>query len=257
MSDYTCFDMMRDCRAAEARGWTHFVTHFLPACRWLLLHYTSSDEQLEDFLRAVHASADGPIRTLQPAPERELMVHVRDYIVDRYARADPAPDPLGLEPFQAALEDLTPIEKQLVWIHLLGYPAEAAAAMMRMHADTGRQTLERAGALLGSLDPARAAAATLQQQARAQTPENPIPWNVFLHAIDGRLDWSSRHDLDKQLSLSWHEVDRFCRIREADEALRAASPLAESDTARYLELLGIAPPKPTFWKRIFARGAGS
>ena len=36
---YTCYEMVRDCRAGRAEGWRYFVASYVPVIRKLLAHY--------------------------------------------------------------------------------------------------------------------------------------------------------------------------------------------------------------------------
>ena len=36
---YTCYEMVRDCRAGLPEGWIHFISHYVPVCRQTLAHY--------------------------------------------------------------------------------------------------------------------------------------------------------------------------------------------------------------------------
>ena len=36
---YTCFEMIRDCRADRPEGWSHFITNYVPVIRSIVLHY--------------------------------------------------------------------------------------------------------------------------------------------------------------------------------------------------------------------------
>src|ERR1019366_6185990 len=36
---YTCYEMVRDCRAGLPEGWTHFISHYVPVIRKALAHH--------------------------------------------------------------------------------------------------------------------------------------------------------------------------------------------------------------------------
>src|ERR1035437_5034213 len=36
---YTCYEMVRDCRANLPEGWTHFISYYVPVIRKALAHY--------------------------------------------------------------------------------------------------------------------------------------------------------------------------------------------------------------------------
>ena len=36
---YTCYEMVRDCRADLPEGWTHFISYYIPVSRRILAQY--------------------------------------------------------------------------------------------------------------------------------------------------------------------------------------------------------------------------
>ena len=75
----------------------------------------------------------------------------------------------------------------------------------------------------------------------------------YLDLLDGRLTWQSRSQIERQMTTSWYEVDRLCQVREADEAVAQTRPLEDAEAAPYYAMLGVAPVKPPFWKRVLSR----
>ena len=91
---------------------------------------------------------------------------------------------------------------------------------------------------------------SLAAEARAAVPASPVEQRHYFEIIDGRMTWQNRVPIEQALLASWYEVDAFCRVREADAAMREAPPLDEAALAPYHAIYEVAPPKPPAWKRL-------
>ncbi len=252
MAIYTCYDMVRDCPAGAAAGWTHLVTTFVPALRDMAHHYGMGDgalDRLPEWLRTADVwSAESLIG------ERDFLTRLRPLVAEPAAQGGE----LTLDAVAEAFEPLTLTERQVVWLEAMRYDAEKAAVLMRISPESARGIRERAGELLrGKLDSWREGmlarhGAALQAEAQAAVPEHPVGVRDFLDIIDGRATWSFRRGVEVKLAEAWHEIDRFCRLREADQFLRAAKPLSDAETADWLAKFGVVPAKPPLWKRVFS-----
>lgn len=257
MAVYTCYDMIADCRAGKDAGWEYLIVNYVPAIRRLLRHYAperDTDEEIMAYLAALRTDSGSPMRGLNATTGREFLFGLRDHLV-RWAGAQPdVADTAGIEGLAATLAELTVVERQIVWFTVLGYDADAAAALMRVSPDTGRSVVERAAALLdggASGISLRAHAPALQAAARSLELEAEVALPEYLHFIDGRLGWSARKNVEKAMEKSWREVDRSCRIREADATARDAQPLTPEESAPLMSALGIAPKQKSFWQKVF------
>ena len=69
---YTCYDMIRDCRANSPAGWRYFLTCYVPAIRRILTHYgeTAGDPRLRAILLELHQPQSSLFASMEPAPER-------------------------------------------------------------------------------------------------------------------------------------------------------------------------------------------
>jgi hypothetical protein len=59
--------------------------------------------------------------------------------------------------------------------------------------------------------------------------------------------------MDRHLAGCWHCVDHFCRMLEVVQLLRGSQPLTEAESQPFRELLRVAPPRSTGWKRMIGR----
>jgi hypothetical protein len=257
MAVYTCYDMIADCRAGKDAGWEYLITNFVPAVRRLLRHYAperDTDEEIKTYLTALRDDSDSPIRVLNASTGREFLFGLRDHLV-RWASAQAdVEDTVDIERFAAALAELTVVERQIAWYAVLGYDADAAGAIMRVSPSTSLLVIERAAALLADETPGislQGQSAALQAAARSLELEKEVALSEYLHFIDGQLGWSSRKDVEMALERSWREVDRSCRIREADDATRDTEPLTVEEGAVLLSSIGMAPKQKSFWQKVF------
>ncbi len=257
MGVYTCYDMIVDCGGGKDAGWEYLITNYVPAVRRLLRHYAperDTDEGIKAYLAALRDDTESPIRVMNASTEREFLFGLRVHLV-RWAGAQPdGADSVDIEGFAAALAGLTVVERQIVWYAVLGYDADSAAVLMRVSPDTALSVVERATALLAGETPGISLwdqAAALQAAVRSLELEKEVALSEYLHFIDGQLGWSARKDVEMALERSWREVDRSCRIREADAATRDTEPLTVEESAALLSAMGIVPKQKSFWQKVF------
>ncbi len=246
---YTCYDMVRDCRADRPEGWRYFITNYIPAIRKLVAHYGGEDHALiERVVRAVRKPESSMFASLEPAPERWFLAELRQKVLGELP--EPAPEiELGLETAAEAFAPLTVVEKQAVWIEGMGYSPEETGAMLRMAPATVAKIRDRAAELLrGQLDSWRRS--LLRENGRrlgklaaaARGPECPSA-KAFLDILDGRTTWSGREQVERHVTGCLHCIDHFCRMAEVIELLRQVKPLAAEESQRWGTVLGIEMEK--------------
>ncbi len=257
---YTCYEMIRDCRAGRPEGWSHLLARYLPLVRRLLAHYATDEPALlERVLLSLRDPAASLFQSLDPAPERAFVAELRQWVLAHLGAAPPEIE-LELPALAAALERLTLLEKQATWLEAMRYGADRTGAMLRMSAATVNSVRTRAGDLVRArMDNWRSTLLTDnglllgRAAAAAGTPEC-LQSRSFLDALDGRMTWRDREALERHVTACWHCIDHYCRIAEAIELLRDHRPLTEAEAEPYRRLLGIEAAKPPgFWKRFTGR----
>jgi hypothetical protein len=246
---YTCYDMVRDCRANRAEGWRYFLSSYVPVLRKMLAHYGSDDDAtIERVLRAVHKPELSLFDTLEPAPERWFLAELRQKMLKEL----PAPAPeieLDLETVAEAFAPLTVVEKQATWIEGMGYTPEQTGAMLRMAPATVARIRERASELLRGKSDAwrrtllRENGRRLGRLAAAARGPECLPAKAFLDVLDGRTTWSDREQMERHVTACFHCVDHFCRMAEVIELLRGVKPLGDEEAARWAKVLGVEAAK--------------
>lgn len=254
---YTCYEMVRDCRAGRPEGWHHLIAQYVPAIRRILTHYAPEHP---DLLRSVLASLRKPeaglFQSIEPAPERWFVAELRQAVLAEIPTKAPGSE-IDLETVAAALEPLTVLEKQVAWIETMRYDAAATGAMLRMAPATVTKIRERSADLIrGKVDtwsrtllPENGLA--LSRAAAAAAGKDCLNVKVFLDVLEGRMNWRGREEMERHVIVCWHCVDHFCRMAEVIEIMRGIVPLEEAEAAPLRQLLGVEAPKQSGWKRVF------
>jgi hypothetical protein len=249
---YTCYEMIRDCRADKAEGWSHFVSQYAPVARTFLAQYGGGD--LIPALQMLRKPDSTLFQSREPSPERWFLAEMRQMIV----AATPAAQPeiaIDLETVAEALAPLTMIEKQAAWFQTMRFTPAKTADALRMSAATVEKIRARADELLrGKLDSWKRElladnGRALGMEAAAVSTKDCLPAKTFLDVLDGRSTWRGREEIERHVVNCWHCVDHFCRMAEVIEVLRVVQPLSESEAAGLKKALGIEEKKRSFWGR--------
>jgi hypothetical protein len=254
---YTCYEMVRDCRADKPEGWAYFVSNYVPLIRRLLAHYGDSGA-LDRVLLAIRNPESSMFQSLEPSPERWFIAELRQKVLAE----TPSPAPgiaVDLDTVAAAFQPLTLVEKQVAWIETMRYDAAETGAMMRMAPKTVEKIRERASELLrGQVDSwhrnlLAENGRPLGLAAAAAAGKECLPAKVFLDILDGRTTWRGRETMEQHVLGCWHCIDRFSRMVEVVELIRGVQPLTGEESAPFRKLLGVRLPKPPLWKRLAGR----
>jgi hypothetical protein len=252
---YTCFDMVRDCRADRPEGWSYFVLQYTPVIRRILAHYAADDpHRVERVLRESRSPQSSLFQSVDPSPERWFVAELRQQILA--GLESPQPEiALDLDTVAQALEPLTVVEKLVVWTDTMRYDAAATGSMLRMSPETVAKIRDRASELIrGKADSWRSGillenGPALGRAAAASGTKDCFTSKVFLDILDGQTSWSGRESTERHVTACWRCVDHFCRMAEVIHLMRGLQPLSVEEAAPLLEALGIRREKPPLWKR--------
>jgi hypothetical protein len=254
---YTCYEMIRDCRADKPEGWSYLISQYVSAVRKLLTHYAPR-HPVESVLVALRKPESSLFQSLEPAPERWFVADLRQKVLAELPV--PAPDlAIDLETVASALESLTVLEKQVAWLEAMRYGPADTGVMMRMAPATVEKIRARAGDLIrGKVDAwnphiladnglglGRAAAAIENQDC--------LPVRCFLDMLDGRTTWQERERMERHITACWHCVDHFCRMVEVVHLMRGLQPLSQAEAEPYRKILGLPAQQVSSWKRLLGR----
>lgn len=259
---YTCYEMVRDCRAGLPEGWRHFLTEYVPVIRKTLAHYAPQKANdgalLNQILLAVHKPDSFLFTSTEPPEERWFVAQLRQLIVAEIA-APAAEIPIDLEILTAALEPLTMTEKQAAWFETMRHSAADAGPMLRVSPETVEKVRDRAAELIrGKVDSWRRTllaenGPALGREAAPLITPDCLPTKAFLDVVDGRTTWRNREMMERHLQTCWHCVDHFCRMLEVVHLLRGSQPLTEAESEPFYTLFAVAPAKRAGWKRLIGK----
>ena len=257
---YTCYDMIRDCREGRREGWSHFVSNYVPVIRRIAAHYQpgrADDSVMERLLITLRAQ-EPLFQSNDPAPERWFVAELRQHVLAALDEFEPAAEPdavLDLALLTEALNGLTVVEKQAVWLETMRYNAHDTGTLLRMEPRTIEKIRDRAGELVrGKLDNWRRtlladSGRSLGRLAEAAQTKDCPPVKDFLNVLDGRSTWRQREELENHVTACWHCVDHHCRMAEVVELVRGVEPLGDEEAARFRAALGIPASKKNLWQR--------
>src|SRR5215471_11920494 len=82
---YTCYEMVRDCRAGSAEGWAYFIAHYIPVIRKTLVQYVperaSDPVLLNRILEAARKPESFVFHSTEQPEERLFVSQLRQLIV--------------------------------------------------------------------------------------------------------------------------------------------------------------------------------
>lgn len=253
---YTCYDMIRDCRADRAEGWSHFIAQYVPVIRKLAAHYAPNRElKLEAVLLSLRTPESSLFQSLEPAPERWFVAELRQRVLAFIEPSDAGPPELDIETLGLAFEPLTLVEKQAVWLETMHYTPAQTGVLLRMEPRTVEKIRDKgAERLRGQVDTWRRtlladSGSRLGGAAAAALTGECLPPKAFLDVLDGRTTWRGREELERHVASCWHCIDHFCRLAEVIELLRGLKPLSESEAEPLRRALGISVPQKRGWAR--------
>src|SRR5215510_3415947 len=113
---YTCYEMIRDCRADSPAGWRYFLSYYVPAIRRILTHYgeSAADTQVRAILQELRKPESSLFQSMEPAQERWFVAELRQKVLATL----PAPRPeieIDAPTVAEALAPLTLTEKLAAW----------------------------------------------------------------------------------------------------------------------------------------------
>ena len=256
---YTCYEMVRDCRANLPEGWIYFISYYVPAIRKTLAHYAperaGDAALLERILLTVRKPESFLFHSTEPPEERWFVAQLRQLIVAELG-APAAEIPIDLETLTAALGPLTMTEKQAAWLETMRYTPAQAGPMLRVSPQTVEKVRDRAAELIrGKVDSWRRTllvenGPALSREAATAAGKDCLPTKAFLDVVDGRTTWRGREMMERHLGACWHCVDHFCRMLEVVHLLRDSQPISDAEAAPLRLLLAVEAPKRTGWKRF-------
>jgi len=226
MAIRTIFRMTEDCARGEWVGWQEFVRDFADIARSLLAHYFPTlvpevDQHVVAVFQRAGAEGSAWFRSLRFTNEREFLMAFRD-LVFGYGREQerlPAPQ-IALERVRALTQDLSLLERELLWLIIKGYDAPRITAIMMNAAATAeavqRIAEERLVTLLPGAAPEalRDSARVLMELAEQSKTDSCLALRTFNNLVNGQITWRERELAEEHTSNCFYCIDRFTTFQE-------------------------------------------
>src|SRR5882724_2216715 len=231
---YTCFEMIRDCRADFPQGWRHFAASYVPVINRIGKQYSATGVDIDAILLSVRKPGASLFQSMDPSPERWFVAELRQVVLATL----PLPETeiaLDLATVADALAPLSMVEKQAAWLETMRYDDAVAGEMLRISGTTVEKVRARAAELIrGKVDAWRRTllaenGLALGREAAAGAGKDCLSAKAFLDILDGRTTWGNKEMIERQVNSCWHCVDHFCRMVEVIGLLRGCRPLTETE----------------------------
>lgn len=253
---YTFHNMIQDCLRRDAQAWREFVTRYLPLARHFLLHYFpgaagDADRMLAQIFGGTLDSEGHFFRSFNGRAERELMVHFRQFVIERAHALAPPPasaPPVSQEVLEAAFKDFSALQRQVVWLYTMGYPPEKLAPILNMKAETAAEITKAAqeklrGAMDSwSEDSLRSSLRALVESVSVQESKDCYPYLTFHRIVDGQVTWQDRDQALAHLTRCFRCVDRFCVFQEVVYFSRKLPEATPAEIEAVLSSLNLPAP---------------
>jgi len=286
MAIRTIFSMAEDCARGERLGWVEFVRDFAGIARALLAHYFPTlvpdiDEHLVAVFRRAGTHGGSWFAGLGFSNEREFMMAFRD-LVFAYGREQermPAPA-IALDQVRAIMNDLSLLEREMLWLIIKGYDGPRIAAIMMNAAATAEAVQRIADERLAPQpantgpppqrsktgfvgDPGRAgdsapaalvpgapqealaiSARVLMELAEQSKTEPCASLKTFNNLVNGQISWRERELAEEHVNNCFYCIDRFTTFQEMVRLRKDVSGLAAPQVEAILAQLPFTAAKP-------------
>jgi hypothetical protein len=231
MAVRTIFSMAEDCARGERVGWGEFVRDYASIARRLLeLYFPALAPEMEAHVAAVFQRARANdaawFKGLKFSNEREFGMSFRE-LVFAYGREQakvPVPE-LSIEQYAQVIQDLTLIERELLWLYVKGYT-----------------------------DAFNVSARVLTEAAEKSAGEQCLSLKTFNNLINGQLTWRERELAEEHIRACFNCLDRFTSFQEMIRCRKEAEPLSEAGVEAVLATLDLpAAQKKSFFRKLLAR----
>ncbi len=256
MAIRTIFSMAEDCGRGERQGWMEFVRDYGIIARQLLEHYFPTlrpeiETHEEAIFQRARANNNAWFQGLKFSNEREFLMEFRE-LVFAYGREMgrvPAPQ-VSMEQYLAVIQDLTLIERELLWMYVKGYDAGQIAPIMMNAAATSEAVKKLADERLAKILPAatrdsiRLSSRVLLEAAAKTHSEQCMGWKTFNNLINGQISWRERELAEEHIRGCPNCIDRFTSFQEMIRYRKDAEALGEAEIEKILATLELPMAKP-------------
>ena len=219
------------------------------------------DAHVAAVFQRARANGSAWFKGLKFTNEREFALSFRE-LVFAYGREQakvPTPE-ISIEQYAQVIQDLTLIERELLWMYVKGYTAAQIAPIMMNAAATAEAVKKIADQRLAQILPAatkdafNVSARVLTEAAEKSASEQCLSLKTFNNLINGQLTWRERELAEEHIRACFNCLDRFTSFQEMIRCRKEAEPLPEAGVEALLATLELpAPPKKSFFRKLLAR----
>jgi hypothetical protein len=263
----TIFLMAEECARGERQGWGEFVRDYAGIGRSLLQQYFPAlAPEMEAHVPAVferaRAADSAWFRGLKFSNEREFLMSFRE-LVFAYGREVarlPAPE-ISLDQMRQVMQELTVVEREMLWLYVKGYSAPQIAPMLMNQAATAEAVKKVADERLqqvlpgASKDAFNVSARVLIEAAEKAGSDSCLALKTMNNIINGQISWRERELAEEHIKECFYCIDRYTSFNEMIRLRKDVQPLPPEQTEALLGRLELPPAKGKgLLGRLFARG---
>jgi hypothetical protein len=261
----TIFLMSEECARGERLGWSEFVRDYADVVTKLLLQFfpvlsPEIDTHVANVFQRAHADQNAWFSSLQFANEREFLMPLRQLVFSYGREVARMPTPqISLAQMKDIMQDLTVVEREILWLFVKGYTAEQIAPILMNAIATATAVKQKADERLATLLPSagadsfRLSARVLIEEAEKTRSEQCLPLKTFNNLINGQITWRERELAEEHIRDCFNCLDRYTAFQEMIRLRKDAQPLPGEKVEQILADLNIAAKSQGFFSRIFAR----
>ncbi len=238
----TFHKVVSECEEGSREAWQAFLGDYTPIAFqlvdiYLLFPPPLREEFWREALGALAVNNFEPLRKFEHQAEREFLVGLRAFLLDRGAtKLDPAQDSRTaprptVETVHSLLKGLPLIHQEILFLKLAGYSDGSLEKLLRITPGVAQKGLERLQADYATIlarpedkCPWPAAWGEVMRLARAAKKENCPALRQFVRIQEGHTNWYDKDPVEEHLSGCLHCLERWTALREIWHWRREAKP---------------------------------
>jgi hypothetical protein len=269
----TLYKILPGCEEGNQEAWRAFLENYSPTALQLLKVYSpwSADaclDQWRDALRALSADDFAVLRKFSHQSEREFLVGLRAFLLDRIALSvTPSQDATELpapsaETLTTLLSGLALAHQEMAFLTLAGYSQKSIETILRISPNVAEEGLARlrviyAAAVDRSDDKCLWPSAWIgiTKAARADEKKDCTPLRQLIRITDGQASWYDKSPAETHRSQCLHCMELWTSLLEVAAWDRARQPLPAGTVESLLTVVPVKQEKrkTSFFARMLGK----
>ena len=269
----TLYKILPGCEEGNPEAWRAFLGNYTPTALEIFKVYTPwspdvSRNEWKEALLALSANDCAALRGLSHLSEREFLVGLRAFLLDRaFAKLDPAQD--AKEPPAPTTETLTTLLSGLAVVHqemafltLAGYSIKAIENILRISprvAEEGLASLRETFGLGSRQSENRcswpSAWIAIGKAARASETKDCTPLRQLIRVLDGQASWYDKSPAEVHRSKCLRCLELWTAMLEVVSWERTRQPWPEDKIVALLSAIPLKAEKrkPSLFARMLGK----